>query len=90
MVVYSDASLNNLVDNRSKLGYVILLSDASNRCSLLHYSSHKSTRGTRSSMAAETLAFSNAFDNAFIIKHDIERMIGPVHFVNANGQQSSI
>jgi hypothetical protein len=81
MVVYSDASLNNLVDNRSQLGYVILLSDASNRCSLLHYSSHKSTRVTRSSMAAETLAFSNAFDNAFIIKHDIERMIGPVHLL---------
>jgi hypothetical protein len=81
MVVYSDASLNNLVDNRSQLGYVILLSDASNRCSLIHYSSHKSTRVTRSSMAAETLAFSNAFDNAFIIKQDIERMIGPVHLL---------
>jgi hypothetical protein len=26
MVVYSDASLNNLVDSRSQLGYVILLS----------------------------------------------------------------
>jgi hypothetical protein len=33
-------------------------------------------------MAAETLPFSYAFDNAFIIiKHDIERMIGPVHFL---------
>jgi hypothetical protein len=30
-------------------------------------------------MAAKTLAFSNAFYNAFIIKHDIERMIVPVH-----------
>jgi hypothetical protein len=32
-------------------------------------------------MAAETPAFSNAFDNAFIIKHDIERMIGSVHYL---------
>ena len=70
MVVYSDASFNNLVENRSQLGYVILLSDASNQCALIHYSSHKSTRVTRSSMAAETLTFSNAFDNALIIKHD--------------------
>ena len=32
-------------------------------------------------MAAETLAFSNAFDNVLIIKHDLERMIGPVHLL---------
>jgi hypothetical protein len=32
-------------------------------------------------MAAETLAFSNSFENAFIIKHDIERINGPVHLL---------
>jgi hypothetical protein len=57
MVFYSDASLKNLVDYRSQLGYVILLSDASNRCYLRHHSSCKSKRVTRTSMAAETLAF---------------------------------
>jgi hypothetical protein len=32
-------------------------------------------------MVAKPLAFSNAFDNTFIIKHEIERMNGPVHLL---------
>jgi hypothetical protein len=70
-VVYSDASLNILADNLSQLGYVVLLSDASDRYYLLHYSSHKSIRVTFLEHGCRNPSFSNAFDNSFIIKHDI-------------------
>lgn len=74
--VYSDLSFQNNRDYASQLGYIIVLADQSNRCAIIQYSSHKSKRVVRSSMAAETLAFSDAFDNAFIIKHDLQRMLG--------------
>lgn len=76
MVVYADASFNNCVNNRSQLGFIICLVDATQRCSILHYSSFKSTRVTRSSMAGETLAFAAGFDNAFLLLHDLQRMLG--------------
>jgi hypothetical protein len=38
--------------------------------------SQKSKRVTRSTMDAETLAFVNAFDNSFILRHELSRMIG--------------
>ena len=75
LVIYSDASHNNREENRSQLGYVILTADASNKCAFLHFLSHKSVRVTRSSMAGETLAFIDAFDNAFLIRHDLENML---------------
>ena len=50
--------------------------DRHHRGSVIHFSSHKSRRVTRSSMAAETLAFVDGFDNAFILRHDLQRMLG--------------
>lgn len=75
LLVYSDSSFNNREENRSQLGFIIVLSDNTNQCCILHYSSQKSKRVTRSSMGAETLAFVNAFDNALLIKHDLKRML---------------
>ena len=74
LTVYSDASFNN--DNSRQLRYIIVLMDRHHRESVLHFSSHKSRRVTRSSMAAETLAFFDGFDNAFILRHDLQRMLG--------------
>lgn len=76
MVVYFDASFNNIPGNRSQFGFLIFLADHTNRYSILHFSSYKSSRVTRSSTAGETVAFSDAFDNAFIILHDLEHMLG--------------
>jgi hypothetical protein len=70
LAVYADASLNNNNDHTSQLGYIILLTEHTSTCCILHFYSHKYRRVTRSSMAAEALAFSDAFDHAFIIKHD--------------------
>jgi hypothetical protein len=76
LAVYSDASLHNNQDHTSQIGFIILLMDRSARCCVLQFSSHKSRRVTRSSMAAEALAFADAFDHAFILKHDLQRILG--------------
>jgi hypothetical protein len=76
LVAYADASFHNCYDDSSQLGYIIVLADASDTCAIIHYSSHKSKRVTRSTMAAETLAFVDAFDNAYILRHELSRMVG--------------
>lgn len=72
--VYADASFASNDDNSSQLGFIILLCDAADRCHVLAYSSKKSRRVVRSIMAGEVYAFANAFDEAFIVKHDLERL----------------
>ena len=76
MLVYADAPFNHNADNTSELGFLIMLTDVSKKYALIHFSSHKSRRVTRSSMAGELLAFSEAFSNAFELKHDLQRIPG--------------
>lgn len=75
LLVFNDSSFHNREDSKSELGFLIFLADKSNRCSVLHYSSKKSHRVTRSSMEGETLAFVDEFDPAIIINHDLRRML---------------
>ena len=75
ITTYSDTLFNNNTDNKSQLRYVILLSDSSGRCCLLHYSSHNSRRITRSGMAGETIALAEAFDH-FFVTHELQRILG--------------
>eukprot|EP00170_Pyropia_yezoensis_P002751 contig_11549_g2756 len=72
--VYADASLASNDDYSSQLGFIILLCDAADCCHVLAYSSKKSRRVVRSITAGEVYAFANAFDEAFFIKHDLERL----------------
>jgi hypothetical protein len=75
VVAYADVSFHNCDDDSSQLGYVIVLSDDSETRAIFHFSSPKSKRVTRSTMAAEILAFVDAFDKAFIIRHELSRML---------------
>lgn len=52
------------------------MTDASNRCNILQYRSFKSRRVTRSVVRAEVYAFTEAFDAAYILKHDFEQVLG--------------
>lgn len=70
--VYADASFADNDDLSSQIGYVVLLCDSSDSCHVLAYSSKKARRVVRSIMAGEVYAFADAFDAAFIIKHDLE------------------
>lgn len=76
--VYSNASFANNYDKFSQSGYIIFMADKENACQPLCWSSQKSKRVTRSVLGSETMAFADAFDMAFVIKHDLQRMINNI------------
>jgi len=71
---YADASFASNDDLSSQLGYIVLLCEGHSRCQVMTYSSRKSRRVVKSIMAREVYAFADAFDAAFIFKHDLERI----------------
>lgn len=72
---YSDSSFANNEDQKSQLGFIILLCDKFNNCNILHYNSYKAKRINRSVLGAEVYAFADAFDYAFTLKHDLEEIL---------------
>lgn len=76
LTVYSDASFISNKGKTVQLWYLIVLMEKFQRFSVLQFSSHKSKLVTRSSMAAETLAFVNVFDKSFFLRNDIQRIMG--------------
>ena len=73
--VYADSSFANNRDNSSQIGYIILLVDKFANCNILHYSSHKSRRVTRSVLGAELYAFADSFHVAYMLKHDLQSIM---------------
>ena len=51
--VYADASFANNPDYSSQLGYIVLLTDDTNKAHVITYASYKSRRVTRSVLGAE-------------------------------------
>lgn len=74
--VYADASFATNEDLSSQLGYVVLLCDETDRCHLLDYTSRKSKRVVRSIMGGEVYDFMDAFDLEFVMRSDLEKMMG--------------
>ena len=72
MRVYTDASFAGNDDLSSQVGFIILLCDRSDRAHILEYSSRKSKRAVRSILGGELQAFASGFDQAFILRHDLE------------------
>ena len=65
ILVYSDASFQNLPNGGSQGGYIILLFDsASKKAVCLYWSSRKVRRVARSTLGAETLALQDGLDCA--------------------------
>jgi hypothetical protein len=75
IVAFSDSSYANNKDQTSQLGYLVVLADASDACNIVHYTSYKSRRVVRSVLAGELHAFIDAFDFAYTLKRDLERML---------------
>ena len=73
---FSDAAFANNRDLTSQLGMVILLCDKQSNCALIHYSSWKCSRVTRSVLAAETYAFAACFDFAYALQKDLHHILG--------------
>ena len=81
LVIYSDASFANLPDNVSScMGYVILLvEDNKNRntehkCCLVAWKSNKIKRVCRSTLAAETMALTEAIEESLYLKSFLDEL----------------
>lgn len=69
--VYADASFETNQDLSPKIGYIVLLCDHTGVCHIFYYSSKKSKPLSRSILAVETIAFMEASDSDYMIKHDM-------------------
>lgn len=75
LLVYSDASINSSHDHRCQIEFIILLADGTGFCSILQFGSHTSLRVTGYNLAGETIALSYAFDNEYLLKHNLQRIL---------------
>lgn len=75
MKVFTDSSFANTPSLHSQLGFIVLLCDASGRANIIHYCSYKSKRVVRSVMGGECYAFADAFDFAFSLRHDMQKIM---------------
>ena len=74
--VFADASFATNADLSSQLGFIVLLVDQEHNCSVITWSSAKCKRVTRSVLAAELYATSNAFDVGFATAHTFGTILG--------------
>ena len=75
LITFVDASFANNKDLSSQLGYVIVLADEANNANILHWSSTKCKRITRSVLGSETYALANGFDAAAAIKSTLTQLL---------------
>ncbi|KHJ31172.1 hypothetical protein EV44_g4110 [Erysiphe necator] len=76
IIVFTDGSFANNKENMtSQIGYVICLADDKNRANIVHWSSTKCKRITRSVLASELYAMVVGFDMVTIIKSTLEKVI---------------
>ena len=74
LITFTDAAFANNADLSSQIGYVIVLADQDN-ANILYWSSTKCKRVTRSVLASELYAMSNAFDISSVIKCTLEKIL---------------
>lgn len=73
---YADSSFANNYDNSTQVGFIIMLCDGTGRSHVLNFASRKCKRVVRSVMAGEVYAFTTAFDEAFVLRYDLEQLYG--------------
>jgi hypothetical protein len=72
LLVFTDSSFANNKDLSSQIGYVLVLADLSNKANIVHWSSVKCKRITRSVLASELYAMAHGFDIGAAIKATVE------------------
>jgi hypothetical protein len=75
LVVFTDASFANNKDLSSQIGYVIVLTDATSQANIVHWSSIKCKRVTRSVLASELYGMTHGFDIGTAIKSTVDRIL---------------
>jgi len=74
LLVFTDASFANNKDLSSQIGYVIVLAD-SKKANILHWSSIKCKRVTRSVLASELYAMAHGYDISVAIKSTLDLIL---------------
>jgi hypothetical protein len=74
LMIFTDAAFANTLDLHSQIDYVVCLTNDVH-ANLIHWSSIKCKRVTRSVLAVELYAMINGFDVEAVIKSIIERML---------------
>ena len=75
LLVFTDSSFANNPDHSSQIGYVIVLTDKHDNANILHWSSTKCKRITRSVLASELYGMAHGFDTRASIKYTIELIL---------------
>ena len=75
LLAFTDASFANNKDLSSQIGYVLVLSDASNKANIIHWSSIKCKRVTRSVLASELYGMTHGFDIGAAIKSTLDKVL---------------
>jgi hypothetical protein len=74
-VVFTDASFANLNDNTSQIGFVVTLADKYDNANIVHWSSIKCKRVTRSVLASELYGITHGFDIGVVLKSTLEAVL---------------
>jgi hypothetical protein len=75
ILVFSDASFANNRDLSSQMGYIIVLADSTNTANIIHWSSTKCRRVTRSVLASELYGMAHGFDMGAAIKSTLDKIL---------------
>jgi hypothetical protein len=75
LLAFTDASFANNKDLSSQIGYVLVLADASNKANIIHWSSVKCKRVTRSVLASELYGMAHGFDIGAAIKSTVDKIL---------------
>ncbi len=75
MIIFIDASFANNKDLSSQISFIITLTDRNNQANILHWSSIKCKRITRSVLTAELYAMAHSFNKGIVIKTTIKKIL---------------
>lgn len=82
LLVFVDGSFANNIDARSQIGYIIILANETTQegifkifGNIIHWSSTKCKRVTRSVLASEIYGMEEGFDHAIALKTTIDRLM---------------
>ena len=76
LVVFTDFSFANNKNMSSKIGYIICLVDVTNKANIIHWSSIKCKKVTRSVLVAKLYGITHRFDIGAVIKAILGKILG--------------